>query len=103
MTGDRPQLRGVPFSGMVHLSGWGREDAKSFRAKLDAAAARNDLAKDHAAGFVGMTAEEAQAHADELGLTLRLVPVGAAVTAEYRYGRVTGWLRDDVITEVSVG
>jgi hypothetical protein len=88
---------------MVHLSGFGRDDAKSFRARLDAAAARNDQAKDHADDFVGMTEEEARAHADELGLTLRLAPAGAAVTAEYQYGRVTGWLRDDVIAEVSVG
>lgn len=87
---------------MVHQS-FGREDAKSFRAKLDAAAARRDLAEDHADEFVGMTAEQAQMHAGELGLTLRLAPEGAAVTAEYQYGRVTGWLRDDVIAEVSVG
>jgi hypothetical protein len=87
---------------MVHHS-FGRDDAKSFRAQLDAAAARNDVAKDHADDFVGMRAEQAQAHADELGLTLRLAPIGSAVTLEYRYGRVTGWLRDDVIAEVSVG
>lgn len=87
---------------MVHQS-FGREDAQSFRAKLDAAAARSDLAKDHADDFVGMTAEQAQAHADELGLTLRLAPIGSPVTMEYRYGRVNGWLRDDVIAEVTVG
>lgn len=88
---------------MVHQSGWGRDDAKSFRAKLDAAAARKDLADDHAEEFVGMSTEQARAHADELGLTLRLAPVGGAVTAEYRYGRVTGWVRDGVVAEVSVG
>jgi hypothetical protein len=87
---------------MVHHS-FGRDDAQSFRARLDAAAARNDLAKDHADDFVGMNPEQAQAHADELGLTLRLASVGSPVTMEYRYGRVTGWLRDDVIAEVSVG
>lgn len=87
---------------MVHQS-FGRKDPQKFRAKLDAAAASNDLAKEHADDFIGMTAEQAQAHADELGLVLRLAPVGSPVTMEYRYGRINGWTRDDVIAEVSVG
>lgn len=87
---------------MVHQS-FGREDEQKFRARLDAAAARDDLAKDHADEFVGMDAEQAKAHAAELGLTLRLAQIGSPVTMEYRYGRVTGWLRDDVVVEVSVG
>lgn len=60
-------------------------------------------AKRHVKEFMGMSPEQAQARADELGLRLRLHPAGVPVTDERAYGRITASLRDGVIEAVSVG
>lgn len=60
-------------------------------------------AKRHAGEFVGMSPEEAQIHADKLGLELRLGPADEASTAERSRGRINATVRDGVVEEASAG
>jgi hypothetical protein len=60
-------------------------------------------AKRHAKDFVGMSLEEAQAHADRLNLVLRLGSAGALTSDDYATGRVTAAVRDGVIVTASDG
>lgn len=53
--------------------------------------------------LVGLPRADAEARAAEHGVHLRCVPEGRAVTTEYVFGRLTAWLRDDVVAQVTVG
>jgi hypothetical protein len=60
-------------------------------------------AKRHAQDFVGMSPEQALAHADELGLLLRLGATGVPRADEHASGRIRASVRDGVIVTASDG
>jgi hypothetical protein len=53
--------------------------------------------------LTGLSRTEAERRAAERGVHVRFVPEGRAVTTEYVFGRVTAWLRDDVVAGATVG
>lgn len=53
--------------------------------------------------FVGLTPEEAEALAAELGVVLRAVPPDAILTMDYRTDRVTAVVVDGRLTDPRLG
>jgi hypothetical protein len=53
--------------------------------------------------FAGLTPEEGEALAAELGVHLRAVPPDAVITMDYRTDRVTATLRDGRLVDPRLG
>jgi hypothetical protein len=60
-------------------------------------------AKRHAGDFVGMSPEQAQSRADELGLLLRLGATELPAADQHASGRVRASVRDGVIVAAADG
>ena len=55
-----------------------------------------------AAGFVGLTADEARARAGELGITLRVIEPGGVYTMDIRTDRITAETQDGRVVTARV-
>lgn len=62
-----------------------------------------DLATSVAPTLVGLSVEDAQARADEVGLSLRTAADDGAVTTAFASGRITAFARNGIIISADAG
>ena len=65
--------------------------------------ALDEKARVNVDSFVGLSTDQAETRATDLGLTLRIAPPSGVVTADYRHGRITATEKDGVIATARVG
>jgi hypothetical protein len=59
--------------------------------------------RSHEAEFLGLSQEQAVSLADQLGIVLRVLAEGDAITLDWHPGRITVWLSFDVTTDARAG